>query len=179
MYDAFPRRIRSSFMMRENGTDHCSVVDKVSLPWRPDFDFARNLIWCCNFIIIWVFLCFCNTEIKSFGNYCLFDRRKAKKIKSCPPFFAPQSLKDCLFILNLPDSINVFYPIWIRRQQFPLNSCYKYTWLHIPKDCVIDLGTFRFAVSLYTFTQEITNIENTECTISYVAAYVTIFARIM
>jgi hypothetical protein len=81
-------RIRSNVMMRENGTDHCNVVDKVSLPRRPEFDFARNLIWCCNFIMIRVFLCFCNTESKSFGRCCLFvcllDRSKDKKIKYRP-----------------------------------------------------------------------------------------------
>ena len=37
-------RIRSSIMMLENGTDDCNVVDQVSLPWRPEFDFARNLV---------------------------------------------------------------------------------------------------------------------------------------
>ena len=77
-------RIRSSDMVRENGTDHCNVVDKVSLPRRPEFDFARNLIWCGNFIMLRVYLCFCNTESKSFGRCCMLDRSKAKKIKYLP-----------------------------------------------------------------------------------------------
>ena len=34
-------RIRSSVMMRENGTDHCNVVGIVSLLWRTEFDFSR------------------------------------------------------------------------------------------------------------------------------------------
>jgi len=66
---------------------HWNVVDKVSLPWRPEFDLVRSLIWCCNFIMIWVFLCFCNTESKSLGRCCLLDRSKVKKIKTLLFFF--------------------------------------------------------------------------------------------
>jgi hypothetical protein len=34
-------RTRYCVMMRENGGDHIRVVDKASLPWRPQFDSLR------------------------------------------------------------------------------------------------------------------------------------------
>jgi hypothetical protein len=149
----------------------------VRLPWRPEFDFVRNLIWCCNFIMLRVFLCFCNAESKNLGRCCLLDRSKPK-IKYRSPFFF-QSLKDCLFILSLPDSVKLLYPIWRWIQQFPLNSRYKSTWLRTPEDYVIALDTFQVALSLSNVIQEIMNFENTKCTVSYTNAYATIFVRIM
>jgi hypothetical protein len=109
-------RIRSSVMMRENGTDHCNVVDKVSLPRRPEFDFARNLIWCCNFIMIRMFLCFCNTESKSFGRCCLLDRSKDKKI-TYRPFL--------LILINKQLEANSFYTYLFR-----FSTCFEQPCAH-------------------------------------------------
>ena len=49
----------------------------------------------------------------------------------------------------------------------------------IPEDYVISLDKFQVALSLSNFTQKIMNIENTECTFSYITAYATIFVRII
>jgi len=49
----------------------------------------------------------------------------------------------------------------------------------IPEDYVIFLDKFQVVLSLSNFTQKIMNIENTECAVSYITTYATIFVRIM
>ena len=73
-------------MMRKNGTDHSSVVDKVESAVETRVRFCEKSYLMLQFYRDMSVPVLCNTESNSFGRCCCLTEVRSRRLKSCSFF---------------------------------------------------------------------------------------------